>query len=185
MPFADQTRAQVTWDESVVDTWRLIGYENRVTSDASFDQARREFAEIPAGAATTVFYELELHRPRVLQQQSLGEIELRWDTPLTGESNRQHAVIAGRSQTQFAADDEALLRFGAIVALASDRYSALLSPEHDGYALSNDLSTLKAEMQRLEGSLGRLDAFWDFATLLDHLIAVPALVADPPTGYSP
>ena len=185
VPFADQTRAQVTWDESVVDTWRLIGYENRVTSDASFDQARREFAEIPAGAATTVFYELELHRPRVLQQQSLGEIELRWDTPLTGESNRQHAVIAGRSQTQFAADDEALLRFGAIVALASDRYSALLSPEHDGYALSNDLSTLQTEMQRLEGSLGRLDAYWDFAVLLDHLIAVPALVADPPTGYSP
>ena len=63
IPFADQTRAQVTWDPDVVETWRIVGYENRVTSDESFTQARREFAEIPAGAATTVFYELELKDP--------------------------------------------------------------------------------------------------------------------------
>ena len=29
-PFADQTRAQVEWDPAAVDSWRLIGYENRV-----------------------------------------------------------------------------------------------------------------------------------------------------------
>ena len=44
----------------MVESWRIVGYENRITSDESFTQARREFAEIPAGAATTVFYELEL-----------------------------------------------------------------------------------------------------------------------------
>ena len=60
-PFADQTRAQVTWDPDVVKSWRIVGYENRVTSDASFAEDRREFAELPSGAATTVFYELELH----------------------------------------------------------------------------------------------------------------------------
>ena len=60
IPFADQTRAQVTWNDRVVDSWRMIGYENRVTSDESFVEDRKEFAEIPAGAAATVFYELEL-----------------------------------------------------------------------------------------------------------------------------
>ena len=60
IPFADQTRAQVTWDPDMVESWRIVGYENRITSDESFTEARREFAEIPAGAATTVFYELEL-----------------------------------------------------------------------------------------------------------------------------
>ena len=34
VPFADQTRAQVTWDNNVVAYWRMIGYENRVTPDA-------------------------------------------------------------------------------------------------------------------------------------------------------
>ena len=59
-PFADQTRAQLTWDAEMVGAWRMIGYENRVTSDASFTENRREFAEIPVGAATTVFFEVRL-----------------------------------------------------------------------------------------------------------------------------
>ncbi len=48
IPFADQTRAQVTWDPNMVESWRIVGYENRITSDESFTQARKEFAEIPA-----------------------------------------------------------------------------------------------------------------------------------------
>ena len=49
-PFADQTRAQVTWNPDVVESWRMIGYENRITSDQSFTENRKEFAEIPAGS---------------------------------------------------------------------------------------------------------------------------------------
>ena len=33
IPFADQTRAQVTWDTNMVESWRIVGYENRITSD--------------------------------------------------------------------------------------------------------------------------------------------------------
>ena len=44
-PFADQTRAQVRWNQDVVDSWRMVGYENRVTSDQSFTENRKEFAE--------------------------------------------------------------------------------------------------------------------------------------------
>ena len=79
IPFADQTRAQVTWNAEVVESWRIIGYENRITADENFTQARKEFAEIPSGAATTVFYELELvdyaARGDVL---NLGDVEVRW-----------------------------------------------------------------------------------------------------------
>ena len=31
-PIADQTRAQVVWNPEAVRTWRIVGYENRVTS---------------------------------------------------------------------------------------------------------------------------------------------------------
>ena len=30
IPFADQTRAQVTWNPEVVESWRIVGYENRI-----------------------------------------------------------------------------------------------------------------------------------------------------------
>ena len=98
-PFADQTRAQVTWDSEVVKTWRIVGYENRVTSDASFAEDRREFAELPSGAATTVFYELELHdrwRGRAAADLKLGRVELRWVVPETGQSRSQQVEVTGR-----------------------------------------------------------------------------------------
>lgn len=184
VPFADQTRAQVTWNPEVVDTWRMIGYENRVTSDASFVEARREFAEIPAGAATTVFYELELHQPAGLRQD-LGEVEIRWDTPITGEKNRQHAAIPNLLLAHTHGYSDELLRFGALVALASDRYSGLSSPDYDAVAIGVELETLKREYLILQRSLGDLDAFKDFGTLLWHMASMPALEPNPPSGYSP
>ena len=54
-------RAQVVWNPEAAGTWRIVGYENRVTSAAAFTEDRPEFAEVYAGAATTVFNELELH----------------------------------------------------------------------------------------------------------------------------
>ena len=90
----------------------MIGYENRVTSDESFTEARKEFAEIPMGASTTVFYELELvddSRGLGSGAVKLGEVELRWVTPETGDSNRQHAAIMD-SDTHDSMDS-ALLQF--------------------------------------------------------------------------
>ena len=185
VPFADQTRAQVTWNENIVNTWRLIGYENRVKSDESFLENRREFAEIPAGAATTVFYELELNDHPNLRQLTLGEVELRWTTPVSGDSNRQHAMITSQMNTTFGPEELALFGFGAVVALASDRYSALSSPEHDQYAVGSDLNALQAEFQSLNGVLGGLAAFADFELLLSHLASIPVEGDGPPTGYSP
>ncbi len=68
-PFADQARAQVTWDPELVSHWRIVGYENRVTPDSTFTQNLRQFAEISAGTATTVLYELQL-TPRVADRQA-------------------------------------------------------------------------------------------------------------------
>ena len=72
-PFADATRAQVVWDPNVVGEWRMIGYENRTTSDASFDEDRREFAEIPVGAATTVFFEIGAGAPAARRAAAAGQ----------------------------------------------------------------------------------------------------------------
>ena len=190
LPFADQTRAQVTWDPDVVRSWRIIGYENRITSDESFTQNRKEFAEIPSGAATTVFYELDLVEgmdARSAAGARLGDVELRWVTPVSQASNRQHFPIWGHWGTDFAAMDDPRLRLGTIAALAADRYSAL--PYADGrYApeVRHDLSILMDELRRLERDLGRLEAYQDFAFLLDHIIrGLPAESARPGgSGYS-
>ena len=187
IPFADQTRAQVRWDPDVVEAWRMIGYENRVTSDESFTEARKEFAEIPMGASTTVFFELELvddGRGLGSGAVKLGEVELRWVTPETGDSNRQHAAIMD-SDTHDSMDS-ALLQFGAIVALSSDRYSSLthLDNSETGY-VRDDLEMLIDQMWPLEDQLGSLQSYQDFAFLLEHITdAVDGHVASRGSGYN-
>ena len=184
-PFADQARAQVIWDPAVVKAWRIVGYENRVTPDHTFEQDRKEFAELPSGTATTVFYELDLHEG-VSASAALGSVELRWVDPASGASVSQSVSVTGRTDAGFGAADR-YLRLGAIVGLAGDRYSAL-SPqvenaEVDYAGIHADLSALRNQLDALRGSLGALQAYRDFDNLLDRLTAAAAELA-PSSGYS-
>jgi Ca-activated chloride channel family protein len=189
-PFADQTRAQVTWDSDVVKSWRIIGYENRVTSAASFAEDRTEFAELPSGAATTVFYEVELHdryRGRAADDLTLGRVELRWVVPATGQSRSQQVEVTGRDLGFGSAAVDPYLRLGGIVALAADRYSSLPRGTEDGPGgVSTDLAILQEELGALAGPLGDLDAYRDFRFLLERM-AERAYSEAPPesrSGYS-
>ena len=164
IPFADQTRAQVIWDPAVVKAWRIIGYENRVTPDETFTQDRKEFAEIPSGAATTVFYELELHRG-LRDGRKIGNVEVRWLAPKTGMSKSQHSEVRFFGSSQTAAGP--MLEFGAIVALLADRYSGLGHSYHQEW--ERELTVLRDRAHRLHGELGNLQAYQDFVFLLEHI----------------
>ncbi len=181
IPFADATRAQVTWDPGVVNWWRIVGYENRVTSDESFTQARREFAEIPAGTATTVFYELELNDQWFTGPLTLGDVELRWVTPTTQESNRQHAAVTGQNFDFNYADP--MLRLGAIVALSADRYSSLPFADSTTPSAHQDLLYLLDQFRSLDGSLGHLGAYQDLSLLLNH-VTRNSRQTTRPSGYT-
>ncbi len=186
-PFADQARAQVTWDPALVSSWRIVGYENRITPDHTFEQNRKEFAELPSGAATTVFYELVLHREAGGRSAVLGDVEVRWVDPSSGDTYTQQSRVAGDTNAPFDAGDRHL-RFGAIVALASDRYSAL-SPQHENAAvdvdgIASDLAALRSELGSLYERLGSLQAYADFSFLLDQLAARAEELAPGSSGYS-
>ena len=186
-PFADQTRAQVTWDAAMVKSWRIIGYENRVTSDESFIEDRKEFAEIHSGAATTVFFELELHdrARRGGGQGKLGDVELRWVVPDTKQSRSQRASVWDADLFD---RGDALFQLGAIVALAADLYGGPPFSQGRGYpgAVHVGMLTLLDRLNSLHTELGGLQAYQDFAFLLDHIIQAVGHRAGPSgsSGYS-
>ena len=187
-PFADQTRAQVTWDPELVKSWRIIGYENRVTSDESFAEDRQEFAEIPSGAATTVFYEIELHdraRTRAGQEITLANVELRWVVAETGQSRSQRAEVRGRLDSSLSAAGDPLLQLGAIVALSADRYGGLFDGDYVA-EISRDLRALEDQLRSLNSSLGGLGAYQDFRFMLAHMAERARAQTPPaaPSGYS-
>ncbi len=183
VPFADQTRAQVTWDAKHVAEWHLIGYENRVTSDESFTEPLKKFAEIPAGAATTVFYELEFNSEYLEQRNkpSIGNVELRWVDPRSGASNSQHSSIVDDW-----GEDTQMLKFGAIVALASDLYSALdRAHGNEEYVIHDRLQELAGLLDDHESGFRETDGYKDFRFVLHHI--TEAVQPPPPpraTGYS-
>ena len=179
-PFADQTRAQITWNPKAVYSWRLVGYENRVTADENFQQARKEFAEIPSGAATTVFYELHPSPDLYFGDEGqIGDIEVRWVTPVSGDNNRQHARIERRINNR----PNAMLNFSAIVALSADRYSAINSTERGDYA--EDINYLRGQLVNLRDTLGHLTSYQDFELVLTHLAHdAPTFGPRSGSGYS-
>ena len=187
-PVADHTRAQVTWNPETVERWRIIGYENRVTAAENFVQDRKEFAELYSGAATTVFFELELQEDAPSRGLvDLGELRLAWSNPETGYSTEYHKFLR-ESVTGF---EGAMGHLGAIAALSADRYSALPYAGEDGLRLSaadihRDLSTLLSQLRGLRPELSGLDAYKDFLFLLEHITGSVAERAPPstPSGYS-
>ena len=113
---------------------------------------------------------------------------MRWVDPSSGTSLTQSSAVRGRTDAPFDAGDRHL-RFGAIVALASDRYSAL-SPQVENAAVDAagihaDLVALLEEFGSLEERLGSLDAYRDFGFLLDQLTArAGELAPSSSSGYS-
>ena len=187
-PFADQTRAQVTWDSNLVYSWRIVGYENRVTPDETFAEDRKEFAEVYSGAAITVMYELVLRNDARLPRSDgvdLGRVELRWIVPDTQQSRSQRADVTGRAGVGFGAGADPMLRMAAIVGLAADRYSALpQTPAEGHYAIRDDLDRLREHLDVLRGDLGHLDAYHDFAYLLERITGNVQSRPPKPSGYS-
>ncbi len=185
IPFADQARAQVRWDEDSVLAWRQVGYENRVTSDRNFEQDRKEFAEIPIGTATTMFFEVELTSDALRDDIiELGEVELRWLTPRSDESNRQQVDMV--SAIRRFGDDE-MLDLGTVVALASDRYGwfgqAGLSRETMALAAHN-LDEIAGWFYVLPTSILDTQAGQDFGQLLVAMVAVAKDYESEDPGYS-
>ena len=185
IPFADQARAQVRWGHESVAAWRLVGYENRVTADRNFEQDRKEFAEIPMGSATTMFFEVELTDAAIRDGLvDLGEIELRWLTPMSGDSNRQ--------QVQMVSDvsvfgDDAMLDLGSVVALAADRYSWFgqdgLSEETMNLA-ADHLDEIAYWFEELPTDILNTQAGDDFAKLLFAMGAIAEEYESEDPGYS-
>ena len=159
----------------------IVGYENRVTSAESFTQDRKEFAEVYSGAATTVFYELEL-QDGFRRHGALGQVELRWVEPGSGRGWSQSTDVVSGGEVRATLADP-LLSFGAAVALIADRYSAL-DGSGDPYDIGRDLWTLRGLVDGLEGELGHLAAFRDFAYVQESLLRGVPFVPPDDSGYS-
>ena len=80
---ANDCKAQITFDPSVVDQYRLIGYENRVMNNEDFENDKKDAAEIGSGQTVTALYEIILVKDAA---GSVGKFDFRYKKALGQES---------------------------------------------------------------------------------------------------
>ncbi|WP_237103612.1 von Willebrand factor type A domain-containing protein [Nonomuraea sp. MG754425] len=137
---ARDAKAQVVFNPSVVESYRLIGYENRELSAEEFRDDSRDGGEIGPGHSVTALYALKL-KPGAHGQ--LAQATVRWQDPDTraaseaGESLRSGDLAASLW-------DKAPVRLQVDVAVAA---FALYLRDREAFGM--DLATLGEHATRL------------------------------------
>ncbi len=95
---AKDAKAQVRFDPAIVESYRLIGYENRGLDDEQFHDDTVDAGELGAGHAVTALYEVHPaagNAPAALQGSpaNFGTVSVRWTDPHTGEATERSAAI--------------------------------------------------------------------------------------------
>ncbi|MBR3075731.1 MAG: VWA domain-containing protein [Bacteroidales bacterium] len=88
---ANDTKCQVKFFDWV-DSYRLIGYENRVMNNEDFENDAKDAGEIGAGQTITALYEL-IPAADMTQNATAASFDVRYKTELGGESRLLHQDI--------------------------------------------------------------------------------------------
>jgi Ca-activated chloride channel family protein len=155
-------RAQVEFDPALVDSYRLVGYENRDLPDEAFRDDRVDAGAIGAGHTVTALYALRLSRDGGLFRDRIGTLRLRWTDPATTEADEVALDIRpGDLATDFATTN-ASFRLDALVAAAAEVFRA--SRWAEGYSI-RDVADVAFEEER---GLPHAIEVEDFLRLLDR-----------------
>lgn len=79
---AKDAKVQVDFNNEVVESYRLMGYENRAVADQDFRDDEVDAGELGAGHTATALYEVHL-KPGA--EGRIATVQMRWEDPDTGE----------------------------------------------------------------------------------------------------
>lgn len=151
---ANDTKVQITFDPAKVDSYRLIGYENRVMSNEDFENDNKDAGEIGAGQTITALYEI-IPAGHSTEDQQIAVFDVRYKKALGTES-----ILLTENVFEFIApeSDQKELSFAAGVAafgmiLRNSQYKGTadfdMAYELVGRGLENDPHGYRAELQEL------------------------------------
>lgn len=108
---ARDTKIQVAFDAGQVESYRLLGYQNRALEEEDFTDDTVDAGELGAGHRVSALYEV-VPTEAGAAGGDLGEVALRWADPETDEVSELREPLGAVSDTQ--ADES--LRLAAVVA---------------------------------------------------------------------
>lgn len=85
---AEEVRAQVEFNPSVIESYRLIGYENRLMENEDFDNDERDAGQVGVGSDLVIMFEIGLRNDMINLgfDGELFEVRIRYKEPDEHES---------------------------------------------------------------------------------------------------
>ena len=75
---AKDVKAGITFNSNYVDSYRLIGYENKLLTSEEFEDENTDAGELGSGHTVTVVYEIKLKGEGVIPADSLASVEIKY-----------------------------------------------------------------------------------------------------------
>lgn len=122
---ANDVKLQIEFDPELVESYRLIGYDNRVLDKDDFENDAKDAGEVGAGHQVTVCYEIKLTENKQISD-GLMTLRVRYKNPGEPISRLNEYEIGAECYSEELSDD---MRFiTSVVELAS----LLRNPTYDG-----------------------------------------------------
>ena len=160
LTIAKDAKIQVEFDDDVVDSYRLIGFENRGVRDSDFRNDGVDAGELGAGHQVTAIYEIELASGVDLDDRAeIGVVSLRWEDPDSGDVDEIDEDIDLRDIEPRFADTPDDFQLATVVATFAEKM------RDNPYADDVDMENLADEADRLADELDA-DEVDDLADLI-------------------
>lgn len=142
---AKDAKAQVEFDRNSVESYRLIGYENRALDSKDFRNNSVDAGEIGAGHAVTALYEIKL---KSTEAENIGTIRLRYKNP---QSNNVTEVIKHINSSQIRSNFyDATPRFRFVTMVAQTAEILKGSPWASNTSLQDVYELLESDIKYLD-----------------------------------
>ncbi len=171
-PIARDVKIQVEFDPLQVESWRLLGYENRVLREQDFKNDKIDAGEVNAGHQVTALYEL-VRRPS--RSGALATVHLRYKPPFAIDQGKEGE--RARTEAELGLEQDRPLQAATVLpgfAAATNGYQrAVLVAQfaevlrQSVHARGDAFANLLRESRRLEKALGDPD-FSEFVALLER-----------------
>jgi len=116
---AIDAKIQVEFDEDAVESYRLLGYENRAVLDRDFRNDDVDAGELGAGHQVTALYELKL-RSGISTADRLGTVSMRWEDPSDGDVIETRLELAASILEDRWSDTDSDFRLAVTVAALAE-----------------------------------------------------------------
>ncbi|HVS08956.1 MAG TPA: von Willebrand factor type A domain-containing protein, partial [Planctomycetota bacterium] len=166
VPIARDVKVQVDFDPAQVESYRLLGYENRAVADIDFRNDAVDAGEVGSGHQVVALYEI-VRSGSGSGEAPLATVRLRWKAPHQGvgleagsgaATEIEHAVRAGEAAGSYAATSAGYRRSVLVAQFAEFLRRSV-------HARGDSLDRLIEEAKKLEGEL-RDPEFAEFTALV-------------------